>query len=52
MSTAVDDKKCGVDARYSRAMIDISRLKKHLEDSIEDFIYFITNKTMILVFFL
>ena len=44
-TTLIDDKKCGVDARYSRAMIDISRLKKHLEDSIEDLLYFISKKT-------
>ena len=44
-TSLLDDKKQGIDARYSRSMIDISRLKTHLEDTIDDLKYFIDKKT-------
>lgn len=44
-STLIENKDFAVDARYSRAMLDISKMKKHTEDSIEDLKYLISNKT-------
>lgn len=44
-TSLLDDKKQGIDARYSRSMIDISRLKTHLDDTIDDLKYFIDKKT-------
>ena len=41
----LDDKKIGVDARYSRAMLDISKLKKFTENTIEDLLYLIDKIT-------
>ena len=44
-TSLLDDKKQGIDARYSRSMIDISRLKTHLDDTIDDLKYFIEKNT-------
>lgn len=41
----LDERKIGVDARYSRAMLDISKLKKYTENTIEDLLYLIDKKT-------
>lgn len=40
----INDKTCGIDARYARAMIDISKLKAHTEDTINDLLYLSNTK--------
>lgn len=45
LSSIIDDKKEGLDARYARAMLDIFKLKKYIETTIDDLLYFINKKT-------
>lgn len=44
-SNLINDKALENDARYSRAMIDISRLKEHFENTINDLKELINKKT-------
>ena len=44
-SNLIGDKALENDARYSRAMIDISRLKEHFENTINDLKELINKKT-------
>lgn len=44
-TTLIDNNQFAVDARYSRAMLDISKIKKHTENTIEDLKYLIFKKT-------
>ena len=45
LTLLIENKEISIDARYSRAMLDISKVKKHLTTTIEDFHYLINKKT-------